>query len=345
MIKVTDPFGRFATITYNAARQLASITDVMGLTSSFAYGTDDFVNTLTTPHGKTSFRHESNAGNIANLRFVESTDALGGTEHVEFQWETPSLAATASAADVPAGFAAWNTNLDHYNTFYWDKRAWMLGAGDLTKAVVTHWMVGPEWPGWQKYSYAPHSVKRPLEGRVWYAYPGQTAGQEDTLNGFLQPSRVGRVLEGGASQIFETTYNSQGSALTQTDPLGRQTSYTYASNGVDLLDVRQTTGSMNDLLAMNANYNTQHQAQTATDAASQTTTISYNATGQALSITNAKSETTTSVYDAEGRLTSVTGPVTGATTSYTYDVYRRTSRASDYTYDVVGNIVTWRQQI
>ena len=244
--RMTDPFGRFATFTYNPAGQLASITDVLGLTSTFAYGLNDFVSTLTTPYGRTSFRHE-HTGDLANLRFVEATDPLGGTERVEFQWESPSLAATASASDVPTGFAAWNTNLDHYNTFYWDKRASMLGAGDLTKAVVTHWMVGPEWPGWQKYSYAPHSVKKPLEGRIWYAYPGQTAGQEDTLNGSIQPSRIGRVLENGASQIVETTYNSQGSVLTKTDPLGRQTSYTYASNGVDLLEVRQTTGGMNDL--------------------------------------------------------------------------------------------------
>ena len=57
------------------------------------------------------------------------------------------------------------------------------------------------------------------------------------------------MLDDGASQISETTYNTQGSVLTTTDPLGRQTTYTYGTNGVDLLEVRQTTGGMNDLLA------------------------------------------------------------------------------------------------
>ena len=96
------------------------------------------------------------------------------------------------ASDVPTGFAAWNSNLDHYNTFYWSKRAWMLGKGDLTKAEITHWLVKPEWDGWQKYSYVPHSIKKPLEGRVWYAYPGQVAGNEDELGWWVgaEPHRT-----------------------------------------------------------------------------------------------------------------------------------------------------------
>jgi YD repeat-containing protein len=114
--KITDPFGRFATMTYNVAGQLASITDVLGMTSSFAYGPNDFVATLMTPYGKTTFRHET-VINSSIQRFIEATDPLGGTEHMEFQWNTPSLPATAVSSEVPAGFAAWNTNLDHYNTF------------------------------------------------------------------------------------------------------------------------------------------------------------------------------------------------------------------------------------
>ena len=113
----------------------------------------------------------------------KATDPLGGTEHLEFQWETTTLPDALPALEVPTGFAAWNWNLDHDNTFYWSKRAWSLGKGDLTKAEVTHWLVKPEWAGWQKYSYVPHSTKKPLEGRVWYAYPGQVAGNEDELGG------------------------------------------------------------------------------------------------------------------------------------------------------------------
>ena len=97
-------------LSYNGAGQLASITHVLGLTSAFGYGPNDFVSSLTTPYGTTTFRHETDALNQYNLRFIEATDPLGGTERAEFQWQTPSLAVTAPAAEVPAGFAGWNTS-------------------------------------------------------------------------------------------------------------------------------------------------------------------------------------------------------------------------------------------
>src|SRR5262249_20665380 len=203
--KITDPFGRYATFGYNAAGQLASIRDVIGLTSSFAYGPNDFVQALTTPYGTTTFRHETLAANSLNVRFIEATDPLGGTEHAEFQWETASLSATAPSAEVPSGFSAWNSNLDHYNTFYWDTRAWRLGKNDLSKATITHWMLGEQWAGWQKYSYLPHSIKRPLEGRVWYAYPGQTSGHEGEIAWLGRASTVARTLDDGTSEVFETS--------------------------------------------------------------------------------------------------------------------------------------------
>ena len=176
---------------------------------------------MRTPYGTTAFRHEPNPLNHINLRFIEATDPLGGTEHLEFQYQTAVLAASEPAREVPAGFTAWDADLNRYNTFYWSKQAWMLGPGDLSKAEVTHWMTQEEWPGWQSYSAVPHSIKKPLEARVWYAYPGQTAGQEFRIDWSVQPSRVGRVLDDGTSQVYKTTYNTHGSVVTRTDPMGR----------------------------------------------------------------------------------------------------------------------------
>jgi YD repeat-containing protein len=117
--------------------------------------------------------------------------------------------------------------------------------------------------------------------------------------------------------------------LTRTDPLGRQTSYTYGPNGVQVLEVRQTTGGLNDLLASFANFTPALLPQTITDAAGQTTTVTYTAAGQVLTTTNAKAETTTYGYAPDGRLLSVTGPVSGATTTYTYDGYGRVRTVTD----------------
>jgi YD repeat-containing protein len=323
--KVTDPFGRQAMLTYTPSGQLASITDVIGLTSSFAYNAGDFIAALSTPYGTTTFRHEPQ--DDFTHRFIEATDPLGQTERLQFDWIHAAIAATAPAADVPAGFTTSNALLDHYNTVYWDKRAWSLGAGDLTKATITRWTTKPEYDSGTTYSSGvPHSIKRPLEGRVWYKYPDQPA--PEALGWWTQPTHVARVLDDGSSQIIQMEYNDRGSVLTKTDPLGRRTSYTYAANGTDLLEVRQTTGTLNDLLAQYGDY-INYRPGRITDAAGQTTTMTYNAAGQVQTVTNPKLDTTTSAYDAEGRLVSVTGPVTGATTTHTFDGHGRVRTITD----------------
>ena len=334
--KVTDPYGRFAALTYNDAGELASITDVIGMTSSFAYGPGDFVASLTTPYGTTLFTREADAGQTIYSRSVQATDPLGGTERVEFRWSTTALAATAPTAQVPTGFSAFNQNLDHYNSLYWDKRAMALYPGDVSKATVTHWLMYTYvsyTPIFYSHAFStsvPHSVKRPLENRVWYAYADEDA-TGNAVGSSIQPTKTARVLDDGSSQVSQAAYNSMGRLTQSTDPLGRQQTLTYAANGIDLLDVRQTTGGLTDLLASFGTYTTQHRPQTMTDAAGQTTTATYNAAGQVLTRINAKAETTTYVYDASGYLQSVTGPVSGASTTFTYDGYGRfqTTTGSD----------------
>ena len=109
----------------------------------------------------------------------------------------------------------------------------------------------------------------------------------------------------------------------------RRTSYTYATNVIDLLEVRQTTGSLTDLLASYTNSTSGHQAQSTTDAAGKTTTFTYNAAGQILTVTNPLTERTTYAYDTYGYLITVTGPVSGATTTYAYDDYGHVDSVTD----------------
>jgi YD repeat-containing protein len=139
----------------------------------------------------------------------------------------------------------------------------------------------------------------------------------------MTSSEEARVIDGGVTQRTRTTVNAQGHVTARIDAAGRETTYTYAPDGIDLLEVRQTRPGGSDLLAQYANYTATHQPQSVTDAAGQTTTFTYTAAGQVLTSTNAKQETTTYVYDTTGRLESVTGPVAGATMSYTYDGYGR----------------------
>lgn len=312
--KITDPFGRTAQFGYNAAGQLSSITDAVGMTSTFAYGAEDFIVAMTTPYGTTTFRQELDPIQTYNSRYIEATDPTGGTERLEFRWQEDALSATEPTGNVPTGFSTANASLDHYNSIYWDKRAWALGAGDLSKATITHWLYEELWPAGTKYSVpVPHSIKRPLERRVWYAYPGQPTPAD--VGTSTLPTKVARVLDDGTSQIAQATYNAQNRITSSTDPLGRITTYSYAANGVDRLEIRQTNGSGSDLLASFGTYNAQHRPTSVTDAAGQTSSFTYNSAGQLLTVTNPKNEVTTYTYDTNGYLQSVTGPVTGATIS------------------------------
>src|SRR5882672_10581209 len=296
--KITDPYGRFARLTYNVSGQLASVTDAINLTSSFIYGDNDFVQSLTTPYGTTLFTHETSGANPNTYRFIQATDPLGGTERVEFRWSHPDIPATAPMAQVPTGFSAYNNTLDRYNSVYWDKRAMLLGAGDVTKATITHWLLYTYQqyvPFFYSHAFSvsvPHSVKKPLENRVWYAYPDQDVNGL-SVGSFSLPTKTARVLDDGTSQITQTTYTAQGQVASRTDPVGRQTSYTYAANGIDLVQTRQTTNGANDVLGTFANYTGQYEPQSTTDAAGQTTSVSYNAAGQLLTVTNARQETST----------------------------------------------------
>jgi YD repeat-containing protein len=250
------------------------------------------------------------------------------------------VAAAEAPAVVPTGFTAWNEHLDYYLTFYWNKRAWALHPGDITKAVRSHWLLYYPIPeSYGASSSVPHSVKTPLERTTWYAYPNQVGTR--TVGSMIEPARIGRVLDDGTSQIYENTYNAGGHVTSRTDPAGRRTTYVYAANGIDLAEIRQTTGTANDLLTTYSNYTAQHQAQTIVDAAGQTTTMTYNAAGQTLTVTNPRSETTTYSYNTDGYLQTVSGPVSGSAASLTYDAHGRVRTVTDpdgfmvtYDYDI-----------
>ncbi len=333
MTSVTDPYGRVATLTYNASGQLSAITDSLGLISSFIYGPDDFMMSLTTPYGTTRFSRELNPTNALWMPAIQATDPAGGTERVEYRVATSDLPASAPPEEVPTGFAEYNARLDTYNSLYWDKRTLAQGPPVASTAVVTRLLLtGERGDTPSRTSSVPHSIKRPLEHRVWYTYPGQEPhgpSWTDEVGMGIQPAQTARVLDDGTTQAVEATYNAQGQVTSRTDALGRRTSDLYAANGNDLLEVRQTTNGLNELLASYSNYTSQHQPQTMIDAAGQTTTYTYDSVGQPLTITNAKQETTTLTYDADHRMASFAQPMTGAITSYTYDGYGRVRAVTD----------------
>ena len=326
LTKVTDPFGRFATLGYDASGRLTSITDAAGMTSTFTYGNSDFIVAMTTPYGTTTFRHEPSFSTTATFRAIEATDPVGGRERLEFHLQNNAFAQTAPTGEVPTGFTDSNNGLHLYNSFYWDKLAMAQHPGDYAYAVNYNWMIAMDVSyGHPQSRPILHSSKRPLENRVWYRYPGTSTSNSHALGvDVTRPATVGRVLEGGASQVSTFTYTAKNKIASRTDPLGRQTTFTYATNGLDLMQVEQVRSGGTDVLSSLADYTSRHLPQTITDGAGQDTTITYNSYGQPLTVTNAKNETTTFTYETGTQnLLTVTGPVSGATTTFTYDAYNR----------------------
>ncbi len=291
---VTDPFGRRATLSYDPQGRLSAITDVLGLTSSFTYGANDFITSMTTPYGTTRFK----TGEDVHRSWIESEDPLGARERLEYVISHDATIGPRllPANEIPDGFSTYNGNFDAAVTLFWDKRAMMLAPGDITKAEMKHWLENPS-------NHRPRGLvrahKKALENRVWYAYAGQSTSHGN--DGRLL--RVGRILDDpdGAgplpapSQIWQYTRNLAGKACSMIDPVGRETRYTYGTNNVpdavcangssiDLLKVEQKNGTGWDIVRTQT-YNAQHQPLTVTDGANQTTTYTYNAAGQPATVT------------------------------------------------------------
>ncbi|HKP02600.1 MAG TPA: RHS repeat-associated core domain-containing protein [Chthoniobacterales bacterium] len=319
--KVTDPFGRFATFEYTNGK-LTRITDEIGIQSQFTYaaGTDS-VDSLTTPYGTTTFVTGENGTN----RWIEATDPLG-KERVEYRDNAPGITASDSAAPAASGIT--NAGLDVANTFYWDKKAMQVAPGDYTKAQVIHWLYQDEC----SVSDVISSEKMPLENRLWYTYPGQPDYQH--VGTSTNPSQTARVLGDGTTQLNQFEYNSIGKTTKTTDPVGRVMSYIYGTNNIDLLEIRQTRGTNNEL-QRKFTYNTLHEPLTDADAAGQVTTFTYNAQGQMLTRANAKNETTTYAYGGTvptGCLASITSPAfngASAVTTFIYDSFKRVRTITD----------------
>jgi RHS repeat-associated protein len=321
--QVTDPFGRLATFDYDISGRLTNITDVIGLQSQFVYeGSGDFINALITPYGTNSFLR----GQSGTTRWLETVFADGSRDRVEFNQSTNlAIGFSDPPASVPQGMSTDNRFLWFRNTYYWSRTACASSYGDYSKAKVYHWLHTEDVT---TASGILESIKEPLEGRVWYAYAGQ--GSPIFVGSNNRPTYVGRVLDDGATQLYQYGYNGFGNVTNRVDPVGRTYSYLYDTNGIDLLEVRMTRAGKNELL-FKATYNAQHLPLTTTDAAGQTTTNTYNAQGQLLTTTNPKGETTSYTYSSDGYLIAVDGPLSGTQdrVTATYDALGRTLTKTD----------------
>jgi YD repeat-containing protein len=99
---------------------------------------------------------------------------------------------------------------------------------------------------------------RPLEGWVWFRYPNQEPTNARSAGTGDAPSVIAGVLDERTTERRETDYTGRGQITRSTDPLGRTTTYAYVENGLNLLEVRQTTPGGSDRVASSANDTATH---------------------------------------------------------------------------------------
>ncbi len=359
--KITDPFGRSASFTYNSSGLLASITDVLGITSSYKYGQGsdpDFINTLTTPYGSTKFTYgdSSTNPNLGSTRFLKTVDPLNRTSYAEFDGNVDAGDTSGGSLInpnlLPTGMYTCNNYMQWRNTFVFDANeyAQATASGGLNYSMghVIHWLHSNDF---SNSSRVKESEKEPLENRVWYDYPGQapggcdnpivfpvTSGNVVTNGASSQPSAIGRVLDNGSTQVQTFQYNASGNVTQATDAVGRQMTYTYASNGIDRLSASNTTSGSQ--LLETRTYNSQHLPLTITGANGKTAKYQYNADGQVTRYTDPQGHATAMTYDSNGHLETMTGAISTAKYTFAYDNVSRISAATDpagstvhFTYD------------
>ncbi|MEQ1742928.1 MAG: RHS repeat-associated core domain-containing protein [Candidatus Nitrotoga sp.] len=337
LTKITDPFGRSASITYDANGRLNTITDVIGLTSSFHYNAASLIDSLTTPYGTSTFAF----GESGTYRWLEATDPLGNKERLEYLQGASGIPFSDPAAMIPQGIIApFNAYLNGRNTYYWDKHAYKLGAGNYTKARIKHWT---HLATNTNFTTNPvESIKYPLENRIWFNYPGQpTGGLGTAVSGTMdKPNRIGRVLDDGTTQLTQISYNSLGNPVHVIDPLGRDTQIDYAANQIDVIRVSQKTAVSSYSTVAEYTYNSHHLPLTYKNAAGQTTIYSYNDAGQITQAKDALNQTSDYEYDTLGYLTKITNANGQTAVSLTYDSFGRVATRTDseghvltYSYD------------
>lgn len=363
---IEDPFGRVGTFTYTSAAgklRLQSIEDPYGIVSSFTYSAVGEIVEMTTPYGTTTFNLSSEAVNTGEnlIRYVEAVDPLGQRERVEFNISS-ALTGVGASLDAPlpsSSVVNFTNNYNQYrNSFFWDKLAMKLSPGNYQKAHRYHWVHASS----TTVTSILESEVPPLEGRIFYNYAGQP--QTYYPGTLASPSVVARVVKDAQgnyqTQATKYQYNVQGNVTRVTDPVGRETLYEYDANGVDVVTIKQRTGTSggNPVWTTTASYTygsgaPPHRPSSVTDGAGKTTQYTYSTSGQVLTITNAKSEVTTFTYEtnvnspAFDRLLSVAGDVAGGDRTFTYDAYGRMATATDsegytlaYDYDALDRVRT-----
>ena len=294
--RVTDPFGRYAAFEYDAAGNLTKITDMGGYWSSLSYDPNVYLTSIGDDRGTTAFWIEASDNSGANSDNYPPPGDL--------MWQNYRITITNPKGGVEeyfyeGGYGRYTWHVSPRDYVQWESQTINNFRLPVPKTMFYHTRVDSGRQG------EISNIAYPAGGHVYYGY--------DTTTG----NRTSETDSHGHTTY--STFNAMGRVTSVTDAKGTPTTFTYATNGVDLLSVS------NGLGAIRMAYNARHDLVSLTDRLTNTTTFAYNTNGQILSQVDALGITNQYLYDATNRLAE----------------FRRAGQTLEqFTYDAVGRVRT-----
>ena len=335
--QVVDPFERTTTLAYDTNGCLTNITDVVGNSSAITYDASNWVHSLTTPYGTTSFTLTDTTGTNAspNGRSVLVTQPDGGHQLYLYTNNAPGVSNTYPAAAIPDTSPFSNTfdttNLNLRDSFYWGPRQYAnlsttnissFRTNDFQKAQMQHWLISDGATLSMERDPSPDNGGT-IEGqKTWYDYGGKYLSSYQGTQ--VEPLFVARVLPDGTTSITRTDRNSFGAVTNEISTYStggtvafRTNIYVYATNQIDLLI---TTNALGVQVSSNS-YNAYHEVMTNYDALNEKTIYTYDASQRLTSTTFPTGLVATNIYSSDGLLATqidIGIDIGYATNSYTY---------------------------
>ena len=330
---------------YDGSAKLITITDPVGLITTFTY-VNDRVQRITDPSGRqTDFQHDS-SGNLTRITNPDGTFVRYGYDSAGRMIETIDERGnnTTYAHDFAGRFAQ------------------STRPGGETRSVTSSKFQGLPNSG---NGFGTPTNPAPLvrsenvtasvtDGRGNTTYftldsLGQITSQRDSLgqvtttqrNSNGLPTRITRP--NGA--VTTMSYDAKGNLLTSTDPVGAMTTFTYEPTFNQIKTIRDPKGNVTTI-----NYDVKGNPTEIIDALNNRTQMTYDSRGLLRSVTSAVGtsvQTATSfTYDARGNLLTTTNPK-GDVTTLAYDNAGNVSNSTDaenrvtqFTYDPRNRLIT-----
>ncbi|MDA1276340.1 MAG: hypothetical protein O2960_20175 [Verrucomicrobia bacterium] len=344
--RVTDPSSRYVDLNYDGYGRLSSIRDAGGFYSSFTYGANNWVNSMITFYGTTSFNligpADANAdGRAAIVTLADNTREL----FVYRDGLSGLLPGSYPAAEVPnTGYLTSFDNSAMYdrNSFHWDRKQYSalsqsflnslninnLTADDYRKGRLSHWLKENEnvvSPALSLFRDA--SPDGLVDGqKTWLDYDGQPSSS--TRGTRIQPRFVAQAVPGNPARWSRSQRNPWGHVTewlsSYTDPntggaASRSFTYSYINNDIDLREERDPQGQALRSYTYNGNHQVLTRGERVDSQTQYTTTYTYDPTTRQLTlVARPDGSSATYNYTTDRRLSQTIDQPSGTTHSFTY---------------------------